>query len=189
MNCQEQIEKHESDWSNSPRWTAKERNCSRKADFLDRMIPLQGASHADVVEYSVDVPLRYAQCFAHLADGRKVRLQVASQFLGWSGHQGKRSFLFQKGWRRIEVQAAARRQVGSGHSGSNCTVVSWMFLKIDAIERPVRDPLARRFIARDGSQLVIRRWAQLFPRNIGRIGPMCGSEFLDPTGFASAATS
>jgi len=69
----------------------------RRAAFLDRAIPLNGASHADVVEYSVDIPMRYAQCFARLADGRTVRLKDSGQFLAWSGWEGKRSFLFRNG--------------------------------------------------------------------------------------------
>ena len=42
---------------------------------LDEAIPLQGASHADVAEYRVEIPMRYAECLAVLRDGRKVGLQ------------------------------------------------------------------------------------------------------------------
>jgi len=55
----------------------------RRAAFLDRAIPLNGASHADVVEYSVDTPMRYTECFARLADGRDVRFKDSRQFLAW----------------------------------------------------------------------------------------------------------
>ncbi len=43
-----------------------------KLKILDEVIPLDGASHTDVVNYSVEIPLRYAECFALLCDGRKV---------------------------------------------------------------------------------------------------------------------
>ena len=55
-------------------------------DFLDRAIPLSGASHADVVSYSVAIPMRYAECFGVLADGRKVRFADKRNFVGWSGY-------------------------------------------------------------------------------------------------------
>mgnify|MGYP001824429162 FL=1 len=53
---------------------------------LDDAIPLQGASHADVCEYVVEIPMRYAECFALLNDGRKVGLKNPRQFVGWSRH-------------------------------------------------------------------------------------------------------
>ena len=62
--------------------------------LLDDLIPLQGASHADVVEYLVETPLRYSQCFARLGDGRKVPLSQARKFLGWTGDGNDRSLLF-----------------------------------------------------------------------------------------------
>jgi len=35
---------------------------------LDDAIPLQGASHAEVSEYVVESPMRYAECFAVMAN-------------------------------------------------------------------------------------------------------------------------
>ena len=48
---------------------------TEKAEFLDQAIPLKGASHADVVSYSVEIPMRYAEVLATLADGSKVKLK------------------------------------------------------------------------------------------------------------------
>jgi len=118
-----------------------------RADYLDRAIPLDGASHAEVVEYSVDVPMRYAQYFARLADGRTVRLKDTSQFLGWSGWDSKRSFLFCNGRRRIELQSNVDRPISG--------VTSWLSVMIGRNASPVRRNYARKFIARDGSQLVL----------------------------------
>ncbi len=120
-----------------------------RADFLDRTIPLDGASHAEVVEYSVDIPLRYAECFARLTDGRIVRLLDSCQFIGWSGWSGPRSFLFRNGRRRIEIQ------METGDSAET--------------KRPAQR--ARKFITRDGTRLVIRRWAQLFVKRLGHRRP------------------
>jgi len=118
-----------------------------RADYLDRVIPLDGASHADVVEYSVDVPMRYAQCFARLADGQTVRLRDTSQFLGWSGWDSKRSLLFRNGRRRIELQTNTGRPISG--------VTSWLSVTIGRKDSPVRRHEARKFIARDGSQMVL----------------------------------
>lgn len=159
---------------------------NRRAIFLDRVIPLGGASHADVVEYSVDVPTRYAQCFARLADGRVLRLQDPSQFIGWSGRDGKRSFLFRRGRRRIELQTDAGLRLRNARSGY-VGVINWFFLPIKASEVPVHNHATRQFIARDGSQLVIRHWAQIFGRRVGRLAPMRREERCQVHGLVSAA--
>ena len=62
--------------------------------LLDDLIPLRGASHTDVVEYSVEVPLRNAECHALLQDGRKVGLVEPWKFKGWSSHEPIRTLLF-----------------------------------------------------------------------------------------------
>ena len=66
----------------------------RNIDYLDRYVPLCGASHAAVISYSVDIPMRYAECRADLGGGRIARLADKRQFLGWSGHEPKPALLF-----------------------------------------------------------------------------------------------
>ncbi|MEM9689550.1 MAG: malate synthase G [Pseudomonadota bacterium] len=66
----------------------------RAIAFLDRTIPLRDASHADVERYTVEIPLRNAECFATLKDGRKVRLIERQQFAGWQGYGDDKSLLF-----------------------------------------------------------------------------------------------
>ena len=161
-------------------------NKSKRAAYLDRTVPLDGASHADVLEYSVDIPMRYAECNARLADGRTVRLRNSHQFVGWSGWGGKRSFLFRSGLRRIEIQTDAGLRIGNVRSGS-VGVISWLVLMISASKAPAHNHATRKFIAPDGSQLVVRHWGQILGRSIGRRAPMYRAEVLETYGLANAA--
>lgn len=146
-------------------------------EFLDRKLPLVGASHADVVNYSVDVPLSFASCFATLTDGRKVRFRESGKFLGWSDAGRKRTLLFRSGRRRIEIHTNTSLPAGHIRSGRRCRVVSWPSLMLggnDLLIRRDRDQLksreqgARKFIARDGGLLIIGRLGQLLATSIGR---------------------
>lgn len=87
-------------------------------EFLDRTIPIHGASHADVVEYVVEIPMRYAECFAVLTNGEKVRFQDRRQFTGWSGHEPRRSLLFANNGLHIEIQIDPEHPVGRAAPGS-----------------------------------------------------------------------
>lgn len=107
------------------------RNTTESATRLDRLLPLAGASHADVVRYAVDIPMRYAECFATLADGRTVRLENAGQLLGRTGDECDCLLLFAIGSRYLLLSAVTGRVD-----------------ELDANEIP-----RRRFIARDGSLL------------------------------------
>jgi len=122
------------------------RKQTEMATYLDQAVPLKGASHADVVSYSVDIPMRYAECYAVLADGQKVRLQNARQFMGWSGPEGEQTLLFRNNGRRIVIDAGARHH-GAESSGRRNGV--------------------HKFIARDGSLLFMRRWGQELAKNVG----------------------
>jgi hypothetical protein len=48
--------------------------------ILDELIPLRRGSHADVVEYRVEIPMRYAECHAILADGSRVAFRNPRRF-------------------------------------------------------------------------------------------------------------
>ena len=74
------------------------------ARLLDQVIPLKGASHADVVSYAVEIPMRYAECFALLKDGRKVGFVDRRRFVGWSRDSETPSFLFRKNLLHIELR-------------------------------------------------------------------------------------
>ena len=74
------------------------------ARILDALVPLRNASHADVVEYRVEIPMRYAECCAILADGSKAKFVEPRKFLGWSGHEKRRSLLFRNNDVTLEVE-------------------------------------------------------------------------------------
>jgi hypothetical protein len=117
-----------------------------KAKYLDQMIPLNGASHADVVSYGVDTPMRYSECFAKLADGRVVRLQDSRQFIGWSGMNGSRRLLFRSDAGRILIPGSV----------SHPEVMS---------DRRSTGP--HKFVTRDGGLLFVRRLGQDIARFVG----------------------
>jgi hypothetical protein len=124
----------------------KRRKQTEMAAYLDQAVPLKGASHADVVSYSFDIPMRYAECYAVLADGQKVRLKNARQFMGWSGPEGERTLLFRNNGRRIVIDARARHQ--------------------ESVNSDRRNGV-HKFVARDGSLLFMRRWGQELAKNVG----------------------
>ena len=66
-------------------------------DALDNLVPLDEGSFANVVDLGIDIPLRFAECYALLDDGRRVRLKDRRQLLGWSGNQHRRSYYFRSG--------------------------------------------------------------------------------------------
>jgi hypothetical protein len=82
----------------------------RRIDLLDNALPLRGASHADVAEYRIETPIRYAECVAILTDGRRARLLKAHQFVGWTSHAPSRSLLFRNGEKHVELVIDARLQ-------------------------------------------------------------------------------
>ena len=113
---------------------------------LDEAIPLQGASHADVVEYLVEIPMRYAECRALLRDGRKVGLLQPRQFKGWSNHSPNRSLLFRSSGKHFEVA------VEEGLRGQAPGSIREVFLEARS-ER--RSSLARKFIGVDGDLVIL----------------------------------
>jgi hypothetical protein len=74
------------------------------ARILDSLVPLRNASHADVVEYRVQIPMRYAECVAVLTDGRTARFVEPRKFMGWSSHDDRRSLLFRHHGITLEVE-------------------------------------------------------------------------------------
>lgn len=68
---------------------------------LDELVPLSGASHSEVVDYNVRIPMRFAEVEARLVSGKTTRLANAQQFLGWSGYGPNPTLLFECGDRNI----------------------------------------------------------------------------------------
>jgi hypothetical protein len=83
------------------------------AQQLDQLVPLQGASHSDVIDYSVTVPMRNAELSARLADGRTTRLIDSRQFLGWLGYGANPTLLLDCGDRRVVVATGGDHDLGS----------------------------------------------------------------------------
>jgi hypothetical protein len=116
------------------------------ATILDNLIPLRGASHADVVEYHVEIPMRYAECHAVLADGRKVGFVNPRKFLGWSSHGPRRSLLFRNNDITLEVEVdncAAERECSTVRS-----------INLQAALRKGASRL-KKFIGIDGDLLIL----------------------------------
>ena len=113
------------------------------ANLLDKVIPLRGASHADVVEYATDIPMRYTECFARLADGREVRLRNPRQFTGWSESGAMLTLLFTGSDRHVELSMNRRRARGVD------TVTHWRI----SDRKP--NGHARYFVAKDGRQIAL----------------------------------
>lgn len=117
-----------------------------RVSVLDEAIPLQGASHADVVEYVVETPIRFAECFALLSDGRKVGLQEPRKFVGWSRHHRDRSLLFRSRGKHYEVAVEACLR------GKSPGCIRQVFLEARS-ECP--SSLARKFIGVDGNLVTL----------------------------------
>ena len=115
-------------------------------DVLDEAIPLEGASHADVVEYTVEIPMRYAECKALLADGRKVGLEKPRHFVGWSRHGPNRSLLFRSNGKHFEVAVEERLR---NHT-PGC--IREVYLEARSGQR---SSLARKFIGIDGELVIL----------------------------------
>ncbi|MDH3611839.1 MAG: hypothetical protein OEU90_06175 [Gammaproteobacteria bacterium] len=118
--------------------------------LLDDVIPLRDVSHADVVRYSVEIPMRYAECFGILACGRKISLVDNRHFIGWSCHSAKRSLLFRNREVQVEIQV-------DPDDPNSCNEPGYVR---DIIVKPKRDKIInadalRKFIGIDGSLLVL----------------------------------
>ena len=96
------------------------------AQYLDQLVPLHEASHTEVVDYQVSIPMRYAELRARLANGKTARLQNAAQFLGWLGYGANPTLLFACDKQRVVVET------GNTHANADS-----------------------RFIARDGGQVAL----------------------------------
>ena len=118
--------------------------------LLDEVIPLRDASHADVVSYSVEVPMRYAECFGVLACGRKISLVDNRQFVGWSCHDAKRSLLFRNRDVHVEIHVDPEDPHSRDEPGYVRDIV------LEPRDKAIRDgDSRRRFIGIDGSLILL----------------------------------
>ena len=114
--------------------------------LLDDLIPLRGASHTDVLEYSVEIPFRYAECYALLQDGRKVSLVEPRKFVGWSSYKPSRTLLFRVNGAHLELDVEdelAGQAPGKIHN-----------IVLEAMALRCADRM-RKFIGIDGGQVLL----------------------------------
>ena len=76
-------------------------------EFLDKAIPLDGASHGDVSEYVVA-----DKVFAAIVDDAAIGLQDTDAFRGWSEAGDAKSLLFQHNGLHIEIKVDPTHPVG-----------------------------------------------------------------------------
>ena len=93
------------------------------AAFLDRVVPLQGASHADVAEYILDTDRSAAVCRARLNDGTESELADAGQFVGYNESGTRRSLLFRNHGLHIEIRIDPEHPVGRDAAANVSDVV------------------------------------------------------------------
>lgn len=126
--------------------------------FLDNVIPLRDASHCDVVRYSIEIPMRYAECFAILQDGRKVGLVDRRRFVGWLGDSTTRSYLFRKNLLHIELRTDADLQASQNAPGGVYDIILASGIRTihsDANARTRQSDAERKFVGIDGSQVTL----------------------------------
>lgn len=118
--------------------------------LLDDVIPLRDASHADIVSYAVEVPMRYAECFGVLSCGSKISLLDNRQFIGWSCHDAKRSLLFRNREIQVEIHVDPHDPDSRNEPGYVRDII------LEPRDRvPGGENAQRKFIGIDGSLLVV----------------------------------
>ena len=127
------------------------------SELLDRVLPLESASHSEVAMYTVEIPTRYAKCFAVLKDGSKVALRNCRRFVGWLGWNDQRSFLFRSHGLQIEIQTDADHPTCRNAPGNVVQVIVEAHTDAGTGENvpPAGQQLQRKFIAIDGSQIIL----------------------------------
>lgn len=126
--------------------------------FLDNVIPLRDASHCDVVRYSIEIPMRYAECFAILQDGRKVSLVHRRRFVGWLGDSAACSYLFRKNLLHIELRTDAEFRSSQGSPGGVYDIILASGIRTihsDTNACTRQSDSERKFIGIDGSQVTL----------------------------------
>ena len=114
--------------------------------LLDDLIPLRGASHTEVAEYSVEIPLRNAECFALLRDGRKVGLAEPWKFIGWSSYSPSRTLLFRVKGAHLELEVEDELAGMSPGKIHNITLEAMTLRAANAM---------RKFIGIDGTLVLL----------------------------------
>ncbi len=92
-------------------------------DFLDRTIPLDGVSHADVNTYGLDRSDDGTRFVASLANGDAVQLADPTRFAGYAEQEHRSSFLFRNNGLHIEIQVDPEHPIGKEATGNVADVI------------------------------------------------------------------
>ncbi len=88
---------------------------ARAAEFLDQAVPLDGASHADVVAYGIGEGGGERQLRAMLGDGGNTGLADPEQFVGFVGEDDPEVILLVNNGLHVEIQIDRSHPVGAAH--------------------------------------------------------------------------
>ena len=91
--------------------------------FLDRAIPLDGVSHADVNQYGLDRLDEGTDFLAALANGETARLANPQQFVGFAEADDSCAYLLRNNGLHIEIQVNADHPVGRDATANVADVI------------------------------------------------------------------
>ncbi len=92
-------------------------------EFLDRTIPLDGVSHADVNTYGLDRSEDVNAFVASLANGETVHLADPSQFVGYDEQEHRCAYLFRNNGLHVEVRVDPDHPVGRDATANIADVI------------------------------------------------------------------
>ncbi|MDX1517985.1 MAG: malate synthase G, partial [Woeseiaceae bacterium] len=93
------------------------------ARFLDRAVPLETGSHADVAAYTVDDDPTRSTLQVSLQDGSRTALKKAEQFIGFSGDGATRRILLGNNGLHVEIVIDPSHPVGKASAAGVADVV------------------------------------------------------------------
>ncbi|MDH3274437.1 MAG: malate synthase G [Gammaproteobacteria bacterium] len=93
------------------------------SDFLDRTIPLETGSHANVSVYSIDASSDKKKCIATMDDGSTSGFREADKFVAYTDTGSQHSYLFRNNELHIEVQTDPNHVVGRDAPGNVSDVI------------------------------------------------------------------
>jgi malate synthase len=96
---------------------------ARAAEFLDQAVPLEGASHRDVISYGIGSSNGIRQLRAILNDGNNTGLVDPDQFVGFVNEDDPTAILLKNHGLHVEIQIDRNHPVGAAHAAGVKDVV------------------------------------------------------------------
>ncbi len=123
--------------------------------WLDKVLPLQGVSHAEVKEYGLELVMGVERPYFRLENGVRVKLQDAEQFVGYS-HNGDLVLLFIHHDLHFELRINKKSIIGQHHpAGLKDIILEAAVTTIEDCE----DSVAA--VDTEDKMLVYRNWKML----------------------------